>query len=79
MGKKGFSKITELSVNAAELLMNSAELSANVTEFWFFGRLLFISPSKANQPNFNEFFQILQKSTKSTTSDFFSSARFFKH
>jgi hypothetical protein len=63
--------MAELSVNAAELSVNSAELSANAAEFWFFGRLF--------RPNFSEFHRIFQKSTGSTISYFFCSARIFKH
>jgi hypothetical protein len=33
MGQNGFSKMTKLSVNAAELSVNPAELSANAAEF----------------------------------------------
>jgi hypothetical protein len=61
--------------------MNLAELSTNATEFWFFGRLLFLSHVKHGRilANFTEFFQIFQKSTVSATSIFFCSARIFKH
>jgi hypothetical protein len=45
MDQNGFSKMTELSVNAAEL-------SANAAEFWFFGRLLFLSHIKCDSAEF---------------------------
>jgi hypothetical protein len=45
MGQNGFSKMTELSVNAAEL-------SVNVAEFWFFRRLLFLSHVKPDSVEF---------------------------
>jgi hypothetical protein len=41
-----FSKMIELSFNAAELSVNSAKLSTNAAEFWFFRRLLFLSHVK---------------------------------
>jgi hypothetical protein len=40
MAQNGFSKMTELSVNAAGLLVNSAELSVNATEFRFFWNII---------------------------------------
>jgi hypothetical protein len=45
MGQNGFSKMTELSVNVAEL-------SANAVKFWFFGRLLFLSHVKLDSAEF---------------------------
>jgi hypothetical protein len=64
MGQNGFSKMIELSVNAAKLLVNSAELSANATEFQFFGRLLFFHTSNVIQPNFSEFHQVFSNFPK---------------
>jgi hypothetical protein len=55
MCQNGFSKLIELSVNVAELLMNSTELSANAAEFQFFGRLLFISHVKHDLTLFIDF------------------------
>jgi hypothetical protein len=46
MGQNGFSKMTELSVNAAEL-------SASAAEFRFFGRLLFLSHVKRDLAEFH--------------------------
>jgi hypothetical protein len=45
MGQNNFSKMTELSVNAVEL-------SANAAEFWFSGRLLFLSHVKRDSIEF---------------------------
>ncbi len=45
MGKNSFSKMAELS-------MNAAELSANAAEFFFFGRLLFLSHIKHDSIKF---------------------------
>jgi hypothetical protein len=52
MGQNGFSKMIELLVNAVELLVNLVELSANAAEFWFFGRLLFLSHVKCDLAEF---------------------------
>jgi hypothetical protein len=52
MGQNGFSKMAELSVNAAELSVNSTKLSMNAAEFWFFGRLLFLSHIKRDSAKF---------------------------
>jgi hypothetical protein len=52
MSQNSFSKMTKLSVNVVELLMNLAELSTNATEFWFFGRLLFLSHVKHDSAKF---------------------------
>jgi hypothetical protein len=52
MGQNGFSKMTELSVNAVELSVNSTELSANAAEFWFSIRLLFLSHVKRDSVEF---------------------------
>jgi hypothetical protein len=45
MGQNSFSKMTELS-------MNAAELSVNMAKFRFFGRLLFLSHVKRDSVEF---------------------------
>jgi hypothetical protein len=45
MGQNRFFKMTELSVNLIELSVNAAE-------FWFFGRLLFLSHVKCDSTEF---------------------------
>jgi hypothetical protein len=64
----------------AELSVNVTELSVNAVEFQFSERFMFLSHVKHGQilANFIDFFQIFQKVMRSTTSDFFYSARIFK-
>jgi hypothetical protein len=64
MDQNGFSKMTELSVNAVELSVNSAELSANAAEFRFFGRLLFLSHVKHDLTEFERTSPIFSEFSK---------------
>jgi hypothetical protein len=63
MSQNGFLKMIELSVNAAELLVNAAE-------FRFFERLLFLS--NAIWLNFSEFNRFFLKIDGSITSEIFA-------